>query len=129
MRIVNIFFTLLFLLFTYLQLNDPDPYVWVPLYLLGAVTCFLSLKKGNYTFLYLTGIFIYSAYAVFLFFETNGVYSWWRDHNAEGITGSMEDSRPWIEETREFFGLLILIAVFLLNLLTRRYRHTAKITK
>ncbi len=34
--IIGILFTIVFLLFTYWQLNDPDPILWVPIY--GTVT-------------------------------------------------------------------------------------------
>jgi hypothetical protein len=36
-------------------------------------------------------------------------------HNAENIAHTMKAETPWIEETREFFGLIILIAVLLMN--------------
>jgi hypothetical protein len=43
------------------------------------------------------------------------VLSWLNEHNAENIAASMKASAPWIEETREFFGLLILIIVLMIN--------------
>jgi len=36
-------------------------------------------------------------------------------HNATNIAGTMKAEKPWIEETREFFGLLILIVVLLID--------------
>jgi hypothetical protein len=39
------------------------------------------------------------------------------EHHAESIVQSMQASKPWIEETREFFGLVIVIAVLVINML------------
>ncbi|MFN2440746.1 MAG: hypothetical protein ABR503_16195, partial [Chitinophagaceae bacterium] len=36
---------------------------------------------------------------------------------AENIVQSMKATKPWIEETREFFGLLILIVAFIANMI------------
>ena len=36
-------------------------------------------------------------------------------HDAANIAGTMKAEKPWIEETREFFGLVILIAVLLID--------------
>jgi len=36
-------------------------------------------------------------------------------HDAANIAGTMKAEKPWIEETREFFGLVILIVVLLIN--------------
>ncbi|RYY15707.1 MAG: hypothetical protein EOO04_28200 [Chitinophagaceae bacterium] len=58
----------------------------------------------------------FGVYALLLFFEKDGVLSWLTTHNAENIAGSMKASKPWIEDTREFFGLAILITVFSINL-------------
>jgi len=52
---------------------------------------------------------------LYLFFTTDGVLDWIQKHNAEDIAGHMKATTPWIEDTREFFGLLILIAVLAVN--------------
>lgn len=115
MRILNWVFVVLFVLSALLQYNDPDPYIWMPLYLYGAVLCYLALRKKFTPLLYLVGLMVYVPYAVYLFFEADGVLSWWREHNAENIAQSMKAARPWIEATREFFGLLILIGALVAN--------------
>ena len=68
----------------------------------------------------MAGILFYSIYAVYLLFDKSGVVSWAVDHHAENIAQSMQASSPWIEETREFFGLLILILALSLNLIRAR---------
>lgn len=115
MKIFNIFFCLVFILFAALQYNDPDPYVWVPIYLYTAVLCALAARKRFYKGAYLAGILVYLAYAAYLFFDRQGVMDWATHHHAENIAQTMKAGKPWIEETREFFGLFILIIVLLIN--------------
>jgi hypothetical protein len=62
------------------------------------------------------GLGLYGLYAVYLLLDKNGVLSWANEYAAESLVTSMKAEKPWIEETREFGGLLILMAVFALNL-------------
>jgi Transmembrane family 220, helix len=125
MKIVNILFGLLFLISALLQYNDPDPYIWIPIYLYGTICCLLAAKNKFYTKAYLFGIVVFTGYALYLFFTDDGVLDWIQKHNAENIAGSMKASTPWIEDTREFFGLVILIVVLLINILYAKKRRTA----
>lgn len=120
MRIFNILFTFLFIISAGLQYNDPDPWLWMPIYLYGAVLCFMAFKGKYYPRAYLAGIGVYLIYGIYLFFDQYGVLNWLNEHHAENIAVSMKASAPWIEETREFFGLLILIIVLLINYFTSR---------
>jgi general stress protein CsbA len=115
MRIFNVFFCLVFILFAGLQYNDPDPYIWMPIYLYAAVLCALAAQKRYYLGAYLIGILVYLIYATFLFFDKYGVVDWATEHHAENIAQTMKAGKPWIEETREFFGLFILIIILLVN--------------
>ena len=49
------------------------------------------------------------------FFAKDGVLDWLNKHNAEDIAATMKAEKPWIEETREFFGLVILVVVLAIN--------------
>lgn len=113
MKIFNIFFCLVFIVFAGLQYNDPDPYIWMPIYLYTAVLCALAARKQFYPGAYLIGILVYLVYATYLFFDKYGVMDWAVNHHAENIAESMKATKPWIEETREFFGLFILIVVLI----------------
>ncbi|MCC6287491.1 MAG: transmembrane 220 family protein [Chitinophagaceae bacterium] len=115
MKIFNIIFCLLFIFSAALQYNDPDPYVWIPIYMYGAVFCWLAAKNKYYPAAYLTGVAVFTLYAIYKFVEKNGVWDWVTEHNAENIAATMKASTPWIEDTREFFGLAILIAVLLID--------------
>lgn len=115
MKIFNILFGLLFLISAGLQYNDPDPYIWIPIYLYATILCWLAAANNYYPAAYFFGIIVYAGYALYLFFTKDGVLDWIREHNAENIAGSMQATNPWIEDTREFFGLVILIIVLAVN--------------
>lgn len=115
MKIFNIFFCFVFIIFAALQYNDPDPYVWIPIYLYTATLCFFAFRQKFYPAAYWLGIVIYTIYAAYKVFDANGLIDWFTKHNAENIAETMKAEKPWIEETREFFGLIILIAVLLIN--------------
>jgi hypothetical protein len=116
MKAFNIIFCVLFIIAAALQYNDPDPYIWVPIYLYSAGLCFLAAREKYFPKAYLIGIVLYLIYAVYLFFDKTGVLNWATDHQAENIAQSMKATKPWIEETREFFGLLIAVIVLFINL-------------
>ena len=117
MKIFNIFFCVVFIVFAALQYNDPDPYIWVPIYLYTAALCLFAVRNKFYPKACWVGIVIYAAYAVYKVFEQNGLLDWISIHDAENIAETMKAQKPWIEESREFFGLLILIGVLAINLI------------
>ena len=126
MKIVNIFFCVIFIIFAALQYNDPDPYIWIPIYLYAAVLCALAAKNKFYPVAYWIGIIVYGLYAAYEFFAKDGVLDWMQKHHAENIAHTMKAETPWIEETREFFGLIILISVLLMNYFYSRKKQTPK---
>jgi hypothetical protein len=115
MKIFNIFFCIAFIIFAGLQYNDPDPYVWMPIYLYGAFFCALAARNKFHRKAYLLGVFVYLVYAAYLFFDKTGVLDWIKQHRAESMVQTMQATKPWIEESREFFGLMILIVVLAIN--------------
>jgi hypothetical protein len=121
MKFFNLFFCIMFVFSAALQYNDPDPYIWMPVYLYGAIFCWLAFRNKYYPKAYMAGTMIFAGYALYLFFAKDGVLDWIKLHHAENIAGSMKATKPWIEATREFFGLLILIAVLLID-----YFHARK---
>jgi len=115
MKIFNIIFCVLFVLFAALQYNDPDPYLWMPIYLYTAVLCWFAFRGKYYPGAYIIGVIGYTLYALYKFFEKNGVWEWATIHHGDNIAAKMHAETPWIEDTREFFGLAILIGVLLIN--------------
>ncbi len=125
MKVFNIVWCVLFVLFAALQYNDPDPYVWVPIYLYTAVLCWKASQGKFFPKWEIAGMLVYVAYAIYLFIDKNGVESWATEHHAENIAQSMHAEKPWIEETREFMGLLILLIVNGVHLLQASARKKA----
>lgn len=122
MKALNIFFIVVFIISAALQYNDPDPYIWMPIYLYGALLCYLALKGKYNRVLYIIGLIGYVGYSIGLLFHKTGVLDWAEEHHAESIVQSMKATKPWIEETREFFGLLILIVALVVNMIWLRNR-------
>ena len=123
MKVFNIFFCFVFIVFAALQYNDPDPYVWMPIYLYTAVLCWLASRNRFYPKAYIAGIIVYAVYALYKVFDANGLIDWITKHNEQNIAETMKAEKPWIEETREFFGLVILIVVLLINFFYARKKR------
>ena len=115
MKVFNIFFILVFILFAAVQYNDPDPYLWIPIYLYPAVLCYWAVKKSYPKWGYYIGFAIFGVYAIYKLFDENGVIDWIRYHQATSIASTMKAEQPWVEETREFFGLVIILVVLAIN--------------
>ena len=116
MKFFNIFFSVVFTLFAVVQYNDPDPYLWVPIYLYPALLCFLKfIQKPIPSLAYWAGFLVFGVYAIYKMFDTNGIINWVQFHNASNIASTMKAEKPWIEESREFFGLLIILIVLGIN--------------
>lgn len=122
LKAVNLVFCILFIISAGLQYNDPDPYIWIPIYFYSAVLCFLAFRNKYYPKAYLIGIVVYILLAVPRLFDKEGVLSWMNEHHTENIAQTMKASKPYIENTREFFGLLILILSLLINLIYYKQR-------
>ncbi len=124
---LNLLFAALFIFSAIIQYNDPDPVLWILLYGYGA---FLSLMAFRGKFSRLAtglGLLVYSIYAIYLFFVTEGVADWLQKHNAASITGSMKAESEWIENTREFFGLFIMIIILAINYIYFQKKHRSRI--
>jgi hypothetical protein len=122
MKTVNILLSACFLLFAGLQYNDPDPWLWIPIYLYAATACALAARGKAPRPMLILGIAVCSGYAALLFFIPDGVIEWANRHQAENLVQTMKATKPWIENTREFGGLLIVIGALTFNLL-RRTKH------
>jgi hypothetical protein len=120
MKIFNLVFTILFIIFAALQYNDPDPYVWIPIYLVSAYVCFQTYRNKFDKFSHWVVVTFSLIYAAKLLVNTDGVLSWYNQHDAENLVQSMKATKPWIEQTREFGGLIIILIVASINLITNK---------
>lgn len=117
LTILNIIFFLSFILFAYFNLNDKDSWLWVGIYVIAAVLCGLVVFSLSYPTVYLFVMGFYSVYAIFLFFSKDGVWDWFTKYKRQSIVESMQAKKPYIEKTREFFGLLIATGALTINYL------------
>ena len=125
MKFFNIFFCVVVILFSGVQYNDPDPYLWVPIYLYPAILCFLKfIQKPISKISYWLGFLLFGVYAIYKMFDTNGIIDWIQFHNASNIASTMKAETPWIEESREFFGLVIILIVLSINFFKKEKPQT-----
>ncbi len=120
MVVFNYIFAAVFTVFALLQINDPDPYVWIPIYGVVALICFSNARKKYDRFAHLVILASCIIYGINLVIKTDGVASWLNDHNAESLVESMKATKPWIENAREFGGLLIIAVVTSINILKHK---------
>ncbi|NCD68436.1 transmembrane 220 family protein [Mucilaginibacter agri] len=113
--ILNVIFCLAFLAFAYVNLNDIDAWLWVSIYVAAAACCGLVVFKLYYPMVYLGLCAFYLIYAAILFFAKDGVRDWIVKYNKPSIVETMQAEKPYIEKTREFFGLLIITGALLIN--------------
>ena len=113
--ILNLIFCLSFLVFAWVNLNDSDSWLWVPIYMAASILCGFAGFGLYYPLVYLFFIAFYLIYALILFFGKDGVRDWITKYHTPSITESMKATKPYIEKTREFFGLLIISAALALN--------------
>lgn len=109
MKIFNIILAIMFLGFALLQINDPDPAVWILIY--GAMTVVCSMAAYNYYVrpLMLVQAIAYIVYSVILW---PGVMDWFRSPDRSLLFDDLAKMQfPYIEEAREFLGLLICLSV------------------
>jgi len=115
LNILNSIFCIAFILFAYVNLNDHDFWLWVPIYMAASICCGLAVFGHFYPIIYLIAISFYLVYAVILFFAKDGVRDWIIRHKRPSLVESMQATKPYIEKTREFFGLLIISGALVIN--------------
>ena len=111
MKVLNILFALTGLVFAYLQFNDPDPYIWVPIYLLVALIAGMAAFGKFNKLLIWIAIIIFTASCLY---EIPYLVEWLSQHNEDNLLHDMQDDKPWIEHSREFGGLFISLMMILI---------------
>lgn len=126
MKVFNIICCVVFVVSAVLQYNDEDPFIWIPLYGYGAWLCYLAARKRYLPMAYLLGITVYIGYAIYLLFVSREVAYWFGNHTALDLVQSMKAEQPWIEETREFGGLLMLSLALVINWIAAKKDRRSK---
>ena len=111
LRLFALVCCLMFTAFGALQWNDPDPWLWMTLYGYAAFLCWMVYKGRILKTPIWIGMAVCLLYGAYLFFDTDGVASWFVEHDAENLVQTMKAEKPWIEKTREFGGLAIVFSV------------------
>ncbi len=96
---------LTFVAFAFVQVNDPDPLRWIIIYGLTAVACVMAMFQ-YYPKIFLGVLLIlFVVYLVVLF---PGMAAWYRSPDRALLFDDVAKMQyPYIEEAREFLGLLI----------------------
>jgi hypothetical protein len=108
MRVLNYVFAAVFFVMAGLQFNDPDPVYWMAVY---GGTGLIALSKALGRFSEFWAALTIGAVVAGLIYATPGVLNFIDFGTVEELTGEMTASKPYIESTREFGGLLIALVV------------------
>lgn len=121
MKIINFILALMFLLFAFVQINDPDPILWILIYGNMAVLCVLAMFKMRFVYWLVATIVLYSIYAAVL---ANSAWQWFQSPDRSLLFDDIAKMQNlYIEETREFLGLMICIAVVVFHILSNRNKQ------
>ena len=116
MKILNIILCIMFLLFLGVQYNDPDPYLWMPIYGFVAWVCALAaVGKYNKPFI-LIGLGILTVYTLTYIPD----FIDWIKMGMPSIVETMKAEKAYVELTREFGGLVICDVVLFWQFLQAR---------
>jgi hypothetical protein len=116
---VYLILSVLFAIFALLQYNDPDFYIWIPIYGWVAFLSFLATKGIFWKmWTFLSGFL----FLVWMLCYIPSVLAWFSE-GSPSIWGSMKAESPYIEHMREFLGLFLCLVAIL------HFYYRAKIIK
>ena len=118
MKIVNIVLAAMFLLFAFVQINDPDPVLWILIYGSMAVFCVLAAFRYYYK---APMIILFIALAAYSMMLIHGVREWMAQPDRSILFDDIAKMQhPYVEEAREFLGIMICEIVLIIQLLRAR---------
>lgn len=118
MRIFNFIFAAMFLVFAFVQVNDPDPVIWILIYGTMAVLSIMAIFE-YYQRKFLIGLLV--LFIAYSFVYIPGIAEWLRhDNKADLFDDVAKMEHLYIEESREFLGLVICIGVLVFYLYRSR---------
>jgi hypothetical protein len=123
MKVLNLVLAAMFIVFAFVQINDPDPVLWILIYGIMAVACVLAAFGRFYRILLWPLLVCYFGYS---FVYLSGVLEWLRSDNKSMLFDDIAKMQyPYIEQSREFLGLFICIFVLVMHLITLRRRKAS----
>lgn len=120
-RTAYLFVTGCFIAFAALNLNDPDPWMWVVAY--GAVALLYALAAFGRADRRVSGS-LAVALGVWMLTMSGGMLTWF-NMGMPSIVTEMKATEPHVESVREFLGLLL--AVIALAILTKRTTKASRL--
>lgn len=122
MKIFNIVFALVFLLFVYVQFNDPDPVLWILIYGSMVVVCTMAIFNKYYRPVYIILLVLFVGFSTIYI---PSVMIWLQQDDLSGLFDEVAKMEHlYIEESREFLGLMICVGVLVFYLIHSRKRST-----
>jgi hypothetical protein len=120
MKVLNLLLAVLFVVFAFVQINDPDPALWILIYGVMAVSCVLAAFGYYYPKILIGILILYTGYSLTYW---SSISQWLKaDNKAMLFDDVAKMENLYIEESREFLGLFICILVLIMHLLMARYR-------
>jgi hypothetical protein len=120
MKAVNLILALMFLLFAFLQINDPDPILWIAIYGAMAVVCIVAAFRYYIKPLHWVLLVGFIVYMVILL---PGIKEWMAQPDKSILFDDvLKMEYPYIEESREFLGLLICVIVLIVQMVRSKNR-------
>jgi hypothetical protein len=111
MKILKIFLGVLFFLFVLVQFNDPDPLLWILIYGSMMVISIMAVVH-RYPLRLMTAMAAGFLIMTILYFD--GFADWLRSPDRYLLFDDLAKMQyPYIEEAREFLGLLVCLAVLI----------------
>ena len=118
MKITNLVLAALFLLFAFVQINDPDPLLWIVIY--GAMAAVCVMAAFRYYIKPLLWILL-AGFIVYMVVLIPGMQQWLAQPDKSVLFDEgMKMQNLYIEESREFLGLLICVIVLVVQLVASR---------
>jgi hypothetical protein len=114
MKFVNLLLAVMFILFAFVQINDPDPVHWILIYGSMAVICILAAFRYFPRIIMVVMLVTFVSYS-FVFLD--GVREWFGQEDKSVLFDDVAKmEHAYIEESREFLGLMICIIVLLIHI-------------
>ncbi len=108
MKIASSILALLFLSFTIVQFNDPDPILWIIIYFAMVV---VSVAAFFNKFSKLAMVVMAAGYLIYAFILIPGVIEWLNSSDRSLLFDDIAKMQHlYIEESREFLGLIICLS-------------------
>jgi hypothetical protein len=119
-RVFSIIMVLVFLAFAFFQYNDPDPHLWIPIYLFPAIVSGIMWWVKDERPTLLLSVLLVAA----LFYFAGAIYQW--PEHWEGVALSNGMKTVNIEEGRESLGLGVVFITLFVYWLVLHFRQPVR---